>query len=355
MTAEDDFIPLRQPGDRDGMTARLSRRIAADVRHDAALSQLGDAGPRRWSDALLAETRFHLAGMINAVELALDLHVDDAQITALLTELGAGYARHAIEEELGLISPALLAHLRCRAAVSLMLRQNQVPGAQGNLAVPQAGAPYLDTLAALSIAEHRWCAPMLLDAPMRPDLPAEHFHDLAWSVAALLIRGCERMGVAQGDPALIRSFVKATSLLISQHDEGQGGFALAQRCVRALPAETRASVAAAALSEARLLLFAAIVESETGLAMDDVLGALIGERDDGRHAVLRLMNIDDATAFQAAEMFGPLIGLLEGGDVALAEFIEAYRAFDREQAEYWLIGMASPRALSDKLAMMDRS
>lgn len=355
MTAEDDSIPLRQPGERDGMTARLSRRIAADVRHDAQLSQLGEVDLSRWSDALIAETRFHLAGMINAVELALDLHVDDAEITTLLGELGAGYARHAIEDELGLISPALLAHLRCRAAVSLMLRQNQVPGVQESLASAQAGSHYHDTLAALSIAEHRWHAPMLLDAPMRPDLPAEHFHDLVWSVTALLIRGCERLGVARGDPALIRGFVKATTALISQHDEGQGGFALAQRCVRALPVEMRLSMAATALGEARLLLFAAIVESETGLAMDDVLGALIGESDDGRHAVLRLMDIDDATAFQAAEMFGPLIGLLEGGDVALAEFIEAYREFDRGQAEYWLIDMASPRALTDKLAMMDRS
>lgn len=352
MTAEDDLIPLR---DREGASARLSRRIVADVRHDAELAQLGETGLRRWSDALIAETRFHLAGMINAVELALDLHVDDPQITALLAELGTGYARHAIEDELGLISPTLLAHLRCRAAVSLMLRQNQAPGAQASLAVPQAGAHYLDTLAALSIAEQRWHAPMLLDAPMRPDLPAEHFHDLAWSVTALLIRGCERLGVTLGDPALMRGFVKATTLLIGQHDEGQGGFALAQRCVRALPVETRARVAASALAEARLLLFAAIVESETGLAMDDVLGALIGERDEGRHAVLRLMNIDDTTAFQAAEMFGPLIGLLEGGDLALAEFIEAYRDFDREQAEYWLIGMASPRALTDKLAILDRS
>ena len=355
MTAEDDPIPLRHLVERDGSPARLARRIIADVQHDAQLAGLADAGPRRWSDALLAETRFHLAGMMNAVELALDLHVDDAEIAALLGELGAGCARGAIEAELGLISPALLAHLRCRAAVSLMLRQNQVPGAQASLAEPEGGAHYLDTLAALSIAEHRWHAPMLLDAPMRPDLPAEHFHDLAWTVTALLIRGCERLGVAQGDPALMRGFVKATTLLISEHDEGQGGFALAQRCVRALPVEARSRVAAAALSEARLLLFAAIVESETGLAMDDVLGALIGAQDDGRHAVLRLMNIDDASAFQAAEMFGPLIGLTEGGDLALAEFIEAYRKFDREQAEYWLIGMASPRALTDKLAMMDRS
>lgn len=352
MTAEDDPIPLRE---REGAHVHLSRRIIADVRHDAQLAQLGEIGQRRWSNALIAETRFHLAGMINAVELALDLHVDEADITALLAELGPGYARHAIEDELGLISPALLAHLRCRAAVSLMLRQNQAPGAQASLAVPEAGAHYLDTLAALSIAEHRWHAPMLLDAPMRPDLPAEHFHDLAWSVTALLIRGCEKLGVVRGDPALMRSFVKATTLLISLHDEGQGGFALAQRCVQTLPVQKRASVATAALGEARLLLFAAIVESETGLAMDDVLGALIGERDDGRHAVMRLMNIDDVTAFQAAEMFGPLIGLMEGGDLALAEFIEAYRDFDREQAEYWLIEMASPRALADKLAILDRS
>ncbi len=335
--------------------ARLSRRLLEDVRHGADLAQLTDLAPRRWSDALLAETRFHLAGIMNAVELAIGLHVSDAHVEALLGQLGPGHARHAIEDELGLLSPELLGHLRRRAAIAMLLRQNDAGQTLASHAAIGSGAGndrYLDALAALGIAERRWSAPMLLDAPMRPDLPAEHFHDLAWTVAALLIRGCERLS-GEGGPALVKAIAQATERLIARHDEGQGAIALAQRCARSLPRDMRFALAPAALVDARLVLFAALAESETGLPLDDVIDAFIAERDEDRHALLRLMHIDDAVAFRAAELLAPLTGMAAGGDVALAEFVEAYRLFDRPHAELWLARMANPRALVDKLALLE--
>jgi len=337
-------------------STRLTARLLEDVRHGADLAQLTDSAPRRWTDALLAETRFHLAGMMNAVELALGLHINDPSIETQLGELGNGYSRIAIERELGLLSPELLGHLRRRAAVALLLRQDDAgtPVTLTSLGQGAANERYLDALAALGIAERRWCAPMLLDAPMRPDLPAEHFHDLAWTVAALLIRGCERTSGA-GGPALVKAIAQAAERLIGRHDEGQGAFALAQRCARSLPAETRFALAAAALMDARLLLFAALVEAETGLSMDDALDAVIGESDAARHAVLRLMHIDDAVAFRLAELLAPLTGLAAGGDAALVAFVEAYRRVETAHAELWLADVSSPRALTDKLALMDRA
>lgn len=355
MTVGNDTGQERPNGAGGRASARLTARLLEDVRHGADLAQLADTMPRRWTDALLAETRFHLAGMMNAIELALGLHLGDPHVEAQISELGDGYSRQAIEQEIGLLSPELLGHLRRRAAVALLLRQDDA-GAPASLAVFGASVGddgYLDALAALGIAERRWSAPMLLDAPMRPDLPAEHFHDLAWTVAALLIRGCERAS-GRGGPALVKAIAQAADRVISRHDEGQGAFALARRCARSLPGDMRFALASAALVDARLLLFAALAETETALAVDDVLDALIGESDEARHALLRLMRIDDAVAFRAAELLAPLTGLSATGDVGLAVFVEAYRRFEAAHAELWLASASSPRALTDKLALMER-
>jgi len=359
MMGGDDPVQQRHDGEGDGgrLSIGLSRRLLADMRHDADLARLAEGGSGRWTDALLAETRFHLAGLMNAVELAIGLELADGPAEALPAQLGAGYARQAIETKFALLSPELLGHLRRRAAVSLLLRHNQVPAAQSSLTLSadQGGNNrYLDALAALTMAERNWHGPMLLDAPMRPDLPAEHYHDLVWTVAALLVGGGERL-MGEADPALVAALARAAETLIARHDEGQGAFALAQRCARSLPSDMRFALAPAALGEARLLLFAALVECEAGLALEDILDALLGERDADRHALLRLMEIEDAVAFRTAELLAPVTDPARGEDAQLAEFVESYRAYDASHAMHWLVERMNPRALADKLALLERS
>ena len=353
MSVGNDPGQQRPHGEGGRGDARLSRSLVADVRHDADLDRLVDLLPGRWSDALLAETRFHLSGLMNAIELAIALHVTDADAEQALARLGPGYARTAIEDELGLLTPDLLAHLRRRATIAMLLRQHGAasPAGLSLLAGDAAHERYADTLASLAIAERRWCAPMLLAAPMRPDLPAEQFHDLAWTVAALMIRGCELNAIASG-PALVKALARATDRLIAQHDEGQGAFALAQRCARSLPADMRLALAPAALVEGRLLLFAALAERETGLPLDELIDALTGESDEARFALLRMMGVDDAVAFAAADMLTPFTGLSAHGDAALAAFVEGYRRFETPRAEYWLAARVRPRALGSRLAHM---
>lgn len=356
MTVGNDPGQQRPHGEGAHPGARLSLRLIEDVRHGADLAQLVDAAPRRWSDALLAETRFHLAGMMNAVELGIGLHVADPRVEALIGAIGPGYCRHAIEREPSLISPDLLGHLRRRAAVAMLLRLDD--GAGGRAGLPAVGQAamnerYAEAFMALVIAERRWSAPMLLDAPMRPDLPAEPFHDLAWTVAALLVQACEqRAGAA--DPDILKAIVQATERLVARHDEGQGALSLARRCARSLTHETRLALAPAALVDARLLLFAALAEGEIGLPLEQLLDAMIDPADEPRHAVLRLMAIDDAVAFRTIALLAPLAGIGAGGDAALAAFVEAYRRFDAARAFAWLTRMSSPRALADKLALLDR-
>jgi hypothetical protein len=68
------------------------------------------------------------------------------------------------------------------------------------------------------------------------------------------------------------------------------------------------------------------------------------------------MRIDDAVAFRTAELLAPLAGGLgDAGDAALAAFVEAYRAVTPAQAQLWLARQSSPRALSEKLALLGQS
>lgn len=359
MIGVDETGQWRRDGGAGGVDlgSRLAQRLLVDVRHGADVARLADKESGRWSDALLAETRFHLFGLINSVELAIGLELAGDPVSTLLMQLGSGYCRGAMDANPAILSPELLGHLRRRAAVSFILRQNQMPGAHAGLstlAKQRDNLRYLDALTELSTAERRWHGPMLLDAPMRPDLPAEHYHDLVWTVTALLVRGTDQLR-GEPDPVSVAALARAAETLIGRHDEGQGAFALAQRCARSLSSDARFALAPAALTEARLLLFAAIVETEAGLALDEILEALISEDDGNRHALLRLMEIEDAVAFQVAEMLAPVTGRSDGGDAALVDFVEDYRLFDAGQAVQWLVDRLSPRALTEKLALFERS
>lgn len=337
-----------------GSNAYLARRLVAQVRHEAELNALADSPPGRWSDRLRAEARFHLAAMVNALELAIASAVADPAIAALLGELGSGYCRSAIAREPGLLSPDFIDHLRRRAAVAMLLRQaGERRGAPSALAQqPSLEAPHGDALTAMASAEQAWRAPMLLDTQMTPDLPAEPFHELAWSVAALLVKGCERR-MDGDDSRAAKSIGHATERILAGHDEAQGAIGLARRFARTLPPERRFALASAALADARLLLFSALTESEAGLPIEAVIDALIDHDEAPRHALFRLMRVDDATAFCAAERLAPLTGMAAGGDEALALFVENYRLVDQAEAVRWREGMMRPPALADKLALME--
>lgn len=358
MTGVGEPVQQRHGGEREGavFAARFARGLALEVRHGADLARLADDAPGRWTDALLAETRIHLAGLMNAVEQALVAGLAREPVASISAMPDAGYARQAIERDIAVLSPDLLRHLRHRACVSLLMRQYRLEGRHGDRSRLESEASdngrYLDALAGLALAERNWCGPMLLDATMLPDLPAELYHDLVWTVAALLVNGSSAQA-AGADPMLTTAIARAAEGLIARHDEGQGAIAQARRCARALNSDQRFAVAPHALAEARLLLFAAIVECEGGIALDEVLEALIGPQDRDRFALLRVMGVDDPGAFQVAEMLGPVTGLAEGGDAALVAFVEGYRAFDAEQAMQWLLDRMNPRALADKLALLD--
>lgn len=343
----------RASGTEGNAQARIARRLADEFRHSADLALFADHAPSRWTDALLAETRFHLAGTMNAVEMAIRLEVSDGDIEVRLSGLPQPWCGPALERQVDLLTPGLLAHYRLRGALSIVQRERIEPAdSRGGLVAAGGDGPFAHALAALALAEQRWTGPMLLDAPLRPDLPAENFCDLAWTVAALLIIGLSRSR-APNDRDATPAIVKAVERIIARHDEGGGPFALAQRCARALPGTERRRIAPIALAERRLLLFCALVEGETALPIEVVLDALVDGGDVARRAILRLMELDEAIAVQLFEMLAPLTGGSAGQDMALMQFVEAYRATVRGDAEAWLGRKLVPSALSAKLSIID--
>ncbi|MBO9670571.1 MAG: hypothetical protein J7485_08650 [Sphingobium sp.] len=345
----------RAAGTGGNAQARLARRLADELRHSADLALFADVAPTRWTDALLAETRFQLAGTMNAVEMAIRLEVSEGDIEVRLSGLPQPWCGPALERHVDLLTPELLAHYRLRGALSVVQRERADPSSPGHrdgLIITAGEGPFSQALAALALAEQRWTGPMLFDAPLRPDLPAEIFCDLAWTVAALLLTGLVR-SQTPGDRDATPAIVQAVERIISRHDEGGGPFALAQRCARALSAPERQRIAPLALIERRLLLFCALVEGETALPIESVLDALIDGGDIARQSVLRLMAQDEAVAVQLFEMLAPLTGGSAGQDVALMQFVEEYRATTHDDAEAWLGRMRTPSALAAKLSRID--
>lgn len=343
----------RASGTAGNARARLARRLADELRHSADLALFADHAPARWTDALLAETRFHLAGTMNAVEMAIRLEVSEGDIEVRLSGLPQPWCGPALERQVDLLTPDLLAHYRLRGALSVVQRERiESADSRGGLVAAGADGPFSQALAALALAEQRWTGPMLFDAPLRPDLPAENFCDLAWTVAALLIIGLSR-SQAPNDRDATPAIVKAVERIIARHDEGGGPFALAQRCARALPGPERQRIAPLALAERRLLLFCALVEAETALPIEAVLSALLDGGDGARQAILKLMDLDEAVAVQLFEMLAPLTGGSAGQDMALMQFVEDYRATTRTTADAWLGGMLMPAALAAKLSIID--
>lgn len=335
------------------------RAPAAGARNHGAdqLFVLGTSASR-WTDALAAETRAQIGGCLNAIELAIGLNIMRPAVAAIVEALGPGYCRQALEVEPQLLAQATIDHFRFRAALVLAAR-----GAQGTVPPParegeDEQARLADepdptaSLIALNLAEARWLTPVALDAPIRPDLPADIYADLAWAAAALLVQGCERRtGGTSRDS--IDAIGAAAALATARHDEATGPFALAMRFARAVDPAERARLAAMALRERRLLIFAALAAQALDIAPVAALAALLDDVPGGRIAILRAMAIDDETALAAAQA----LAIVDGGAMdgaAVAGFIESYRRQTEEQTQAVIAALCGPEPLAMRLALLDR-
>lgn len=302
-------------------------------------------------DAMIAETRRHIGGCVTAIEIALRLSLDHASdVAAALDRWPLPVVWPMVRAHPSLLSPGLLAHMQMRAGVTMMLRQfGQADVEQldevADALMPTIDDPMLgDALSGLALAEGRWLAMGGEDAPMKPDLPAEYFAELAWTVAACLTVVAQRTMV-DGDDRLLAAFDRSGWALLADHDEAACPIVQADRLVRRMGEQADVpELLGRLLERRRFLLFAAVTARQTRLETKQVVEMLVmgplplvaalcrtlgGSGADFRHLLLALRpvrpSLSDAAIVTEADRYEGLSDQQADGMVAAQRTSAAYR------------------------------
>lgn len=284
-------------------------------------------------DVLIAETRRHLGGCISAIEIALRFSLNQVpEVAAALDRWPMLVVWPMVCAQPTLIGQGLLAHMQMRAGVTVMLRQSgradveQLGDDKKGGLVPSTDDPHLgDALSALLLAEGRWLAMGGDDMPMKPDLPAEYFADLVWTVSACLSIMAERTMVDGGD-RMLSAFDRSGWALLRDHDEAACPIVQADRLVRRMNEQAEApALLGALLEQRRFLLFSAVAARRLRLESMQVVATLVtgpvsqlailcralgGSGEDYRHLLLALRParpfLSDAVIIAEAERYEAL-------------------------------------------------
>jgi hypothetical protein len=272
----------------DGSTAAglspfvASGESAPSIEHAIDLALIFSNGWGDRSEALVAETRRHIAGCAHAIETALRLSLgSDIVLSSALARLPDPLCWPTICAKPNLLEPALLRHMRLRAGVGLILRQSgRANDGSDHVAGPllEADDPALiDMLSLLAMAEGRWATPGSEHQPMRPDLPAEYFADLLWTVVAILARALEPQ-LLPGATSPLPALTAAGHGLLARHDETLGPLAIADRLASRLgEAAKDPGLASRAIGQRRLPLFAALAGRRLRMDGASVIALLLTE------------------------------------------------------------------------------
>ncbi len=343
------------------MLSIVAGTSAAPMRHAVDLARLFGGQADEWPDALVSETRRHLGGCLCAVETGLRLAVQrDDRMAEAIDALPERLVWPMVLLHPGMIGPGLLAHMRLRAGLSILLRQagRVDPNADAfDAATPidftaDDDPQVRDAAVALAMAEGRWVTAGSEDRPMRPDVPAEHFVELVWMAAAGLAAAIARNGLVSAQAAT-DAMQRAGQALLAQHDEAQGAIALADRLVRQLgPRADHPDYLGQALVQRRHLLFAAVaarhVHMETGRLVEALLAGPVaqvaalchvlgGSRPDYRHLLLALQPVRPALT-----------------DGRIVELAADYATLDAVEADAVVARMRAPHLLNAGMALLAR-
>jgi hypothetical protein len=336
------------------MARAMAGLSAVPVCHAIDLAFFFPDEARSRPDALIVETRRHLGGCIAAIEMALRLSLEHApDIAAALDHWPAPLAWSMISVQPTLLGPDLLAHMQMRAGVTLMLRQfgqpdvEQLDEGQGDL-IPTMDDPELGVaLSGLALAEGRWLATGGEDAPMKPDLPAEYFADLLWTVAACLHVVAQRSMVDGGDRSLA-AFDRAGWGLLRDHDEAACPIAQADRLVRKMGARSDVpELLGALLGQRRFLLFAAVGARRLRMDSRQLIAMLV------MGPVSELGNLCRALGGSAADYRILLLALRPVrpflSDAAIVAEADRYQGVSEAQADSAISALRTAPALRAKL------
>ncbi|MEJ7925339.1 hypothetical protein WG908_01050 [Sphingobium sp. AN641] len=332
----------------------------APLRHALDLARFFPGHAPALSDIMLFETRRHLAGCLAATEIALrQALVAAPSVAPILTALPDAIVWPAIQAHPALLSSSLLSHMRLRAGVSLMLRQQGHAADEEDLAADSldlttASDPAISECAvALTLAEGRWTTPGAEGAPMRPDLPAEQFVDLIWTAAAPFCAALARTGMVVQERALA-AVETGARMLMSQQDESNGAIAIADRLVRLLGQRADApALLAAALAQRQMLFFAALAARRVRLDTSGLLGILL---DGPLVEVAAICHLLGGSASDYRLLLLTLQPARAGlSDAVILAEAERFDAMPGAQADAIVATLRAPKALRAGLALIDRT
>lgn len=265
---------------------------AVPMGHAVDLAFVFPTSEHGWHDALTSETRRHIGACLASIEIALRLSLERAaDMAPWIAQMPDQLCWPTVRARPSLVSPALLAHMRIRAGVTLLLRQagRILPGEQEDAmsSLPSIDDPEVgDAVSALALAEAYWSAPGGEAMPMRPDLPVEHVAELVWTAAACIAAAIGRM--EDVDTIGWSAFERAGHAFLSDHDEEVGPIAEADKLVRRLGKRADSpEMMAQALGTGRFLLFAALASRQLRLTTAQLLEIFIGGTDEQLAAACR--------------------------------------------------------------------
>lgn len=305
-------------------------------------------------DALVAETRRHLGGCITAIEIALRLSLEHApDIAAALDRWPAPLAWSMVRAQPTLIGPDLLAHMRMRAGATVMLRQTghadiEQLGEESDGLVPSADdSQWGEAVSALTLAEARWLTLNGEDAPMKPDLPAEYFAELMWTVAACLAVVVQRT-LGHGADASLSAFDRSGWALLRDHDEGACPMAQADRLVRAMGERADApELLGVLLGQHRFLLFAAVAARRLRMDITQLVTILVMGPASRLSALCRALGGSAADYRHLLLTLRPVRPSLS--DAAIVEESDRYKALSEEAADAAISALRTSPILRAKL------
>jgi hypothetical protein len=327
--------------------------------HMLDLAQFLPIGATPWTDALISETRRHLAGCLGSVEAALHEALADTALSPMLVAAKAKPVWQGVQANPQLVGPDLIAQMRMRAAIGLLGRQAGF-GTDGPVSRDGEDISWLhyhddpkvaEQAAALALAEMRWAAPDDRHAAMPADLPAEAFADIVWTVAALIATEAGRAGFA--DPIASQAVIAAAAAdIIAGHDESGTPIARASRIARLMRGRAdEPMLLGQALAHRRILLFAAFAGERAGLATEAVLDALV-------HAPLRtVVGLCHVLGGSASDCRHLLLQVQpvrrELDDACIIAMSEAFDALSDAEAHAAIAVLSGPAELKAKIALID--
>lgn len=300
---------------------------------------------------MVMRTRRQVGGCVAAVDAALrqDMSRRLPQIEPALETLASGHVWSVISQHPELISPALFAQFRLRAAMGLLSGSEDGEAARLLHGLAQDDPTIAGQLATLVTTQARWNDRGVEDAPIVTDLPAVAMEELVSLCCAVLVQALMSSDIAPVD-RLLDCANHSCDAILARHDEEAGALGAAAWLARAMDGRMLDDALLCALAQEGQLLLCAILAQRCAAPLDQVGLALVDGRDDVMLALCKVADLPDEAAILLQMYVDPVRPTPR--DAALAAMIDRYEAMTVEEARALVAPLALPANLTDKMVLI---